>query len=337
MVLKAKKSTKPLVTFYILSYNEKDYIKGAIRSIENIDFDHPIQIIIIDNGSVDGTIPYLQKSFPQHQLIESGKNMGTAAFNLAIPFTRGKYIAFLASDMTVEKDSIKILVDYMENHKDVGGLHPKFKNFEKKETLEDYVFSRSFYWMSISTLNTIRGAMSLGPGFVRTEIIKKIGGIYDPFYFYSYEDQDLAMRIKLFGYQVLFHPKAVFYHLGNVGFKKTRTDSQRIFLSTRNQTITMIKISAFHNLVWTLPYMLLIRSAVILYDLVRLRFSNAFARLKGSFWVLANLHFVLRKRMDTQVLRHVKDSFIFDQADELQFIYHVLKKILTFKSVEVHY
>jgi len=120
----------------IVNYNTKDFlfpcIKGVIENTHNLDY----EIIIVDNASQDGSAQYIKQNliprFEQVKLIESEKNIGfSAGNNLGIKQSNGRYVLILNSDILIWDNALKSLVDFMDNHPNVGIagprlLHPDF-------------------------------------------------------------------------------------------------------------------------------------------------------------------------------------------------------------------
>ena len=114
------------VSIIIVNYNTKDLIKNCINSIYKHTKDVDFEIIVSDNGSVDGSIEMIKSEFPNVILIENNANLGFgAANNRGLKIAKGKYIFYLNSDTVLLNNAVKYFFDYWENSPDkdqIGAL-----------------------------------------------------------------------------------------------------------------------------------------------------------------------------------------------------------------------
>ncbi len=103
------------VSIIIVNYNTKDLIKNCINSIYKHTKDVDFEIIVSDNGSVDGSIEMIKSEFPNVILIENNANLGFgAANNRGLKIAKGKYIFYLNSDTVLLNNAVKYFFDYWE-------------------------------------------------------------------------------------------------------------------------------------------------------------------------------------------------------------------------------
>jgi GT2 family glycosyltransferase len=329
-------STKyPEVSIIALCYNEKAFQDTLLKSIKQLNYPGKIQTLLVDNNSSDGSAAYVKKNYSWVKVIENKENVGTPGFNLAIPHLTGKYVVWVGSDTKFDKNAIKIMVDYLEKHEKVGGLYPQVVDFEGKYLEGWYCFSRTLYFFSTLEKTESKEYSAIGPGMLRKDILDKIGYIYDPDYFYSYEDVDLCLRIKMLGYIIEYHRDALLYHRGSISFNKRNKPAKLIFLGDRNALITFFKINSIGTLLVYFPYTLFFRLLIMVKELVTLQPLKAFARLRAIVWVFFHMGMVLRKRRQVQSYRKVSDRFIYSFADEGKFIREGFKKLFTRETFDV--
>ena len=187
------------VSILVLCYNEKDFQKTLLTSIKEIEFPGKIQTILVDNDSKDGSADFIEENFPWVELIRNNNNIGTPGFNLALPQTKGDYVIWVGSDTKFEKDTITKMVKYLEENPKVGGLYPRVVDWEGMYLEGWYKFSRSLYFFSLLGRSDEKEYSAIGPGMIRKEILDTIKYIYDDDYFYSYEDVDLCLRMRVAG------------------------------------------------------------------------------------------------------------------------------------------
>lgn len=114
----------------------------------------------------------------------------------------------------------------------------------------------------------------------------------------------------MLGMKVVMVNGAINYHMHAFTTKKWEAQSKSVFLLERNLLMTFFRIFEIKTILPMLPYVALMRAASILRDLAKLKFGNAFARLKAIFWIILNFRLVLKKRREVQRLRKADDSYI---------------------------
>ena len=114
------------LTLIIVSWNVRDYLRPCLRSVYAATADLVLQIIVVDNGSTDGTVDMLAAEFPQVEVITSAKNLGFGgAHNLAVPSARGRLIGLLNPDTLLLNDVFGMLVGLLEAEPAVGVVGPR--------------------------------------------------------------------------------------------------------------------------------------------------------------------------------------------------------------------
>jgi GT2 family glycosyltransferase len=212
-----------VLSIIIVSYNTRDLVKGCIESI----FDCATrelgkEVIVVDNGSIDGTTDMLRAYFPQATVIENGKNAGlSAAWNVGVQNSQGKYLLFLNSDIVIQdRGALRQMIEYLESNPHVGLVAPKLFFDKKKEKMQwscnecltpstmifghtvlKYLFpnSRIFrnYIMADWDRNSVRSVKVVaGAAFmIKREIFDEIGQ-FDERYFLYFEEYDLSKRMS---------------------------------------------------------------------------------------------------------------------------------------------
>jgi len=114
-------SDKPRVSVIIVSYNTKGLLKRCFDSVRDSAREVEYEIIVVDNGSNDGSAECIQNEFPELTLIKSEENLGFArANNLGYERSAGEYIVLLNSDAFLVGKSLAISVDLMDQRPEVG-------------------------------------------------------------------------------------------------------------------------------------------------------------------------------------------------------------------------
>src|SRR3989304_1241155 len=117
------------LTICIVSWNCIDILRKCLASILKYSEGLKIQIIVVDNASVDNTIGIISREFPQAELIGNDVNKGFgSANNQAVKKGKGRFILFLNPDVVIIKPCFKQMIDYLENDYGVGCVGCKLVN-----------------------------------------------------------------------------------------------------------------------------------------------------------------------------------------------------------------
>ena len=119
-------SQERMVSVIIVSWNAKSYLEQCLASLTASVCRYPMEIIVVDNASTDGSAECVQDRFPYVRLIRNDCNLGFAkANNIGLAHSIGRYVCLVNSDVKLLRDSINRLVDYCEAHSDVGMAGPR--------------------------------------------------------------------------------------------------------------------------------------------------------------------------------------------------------------------
>jgi len=109
------------VSVVIVNYNVKALLEQVLRSLERAEADLNVEVFVVDNDSVDGSVEMVQAQFPEVQVIANRANVGFGkANNQAIDQARGRYLFVLNPDTIVQEDTLTAFVRFMDAHPDAG-------------------------------------------------------------------------------------------------------------------------------------------------------------------------------------------------------------------------
>ena len=233
------------------NYNGENYLKTFFDSL-NSDSDYIGEVIIVDNGSTDGSKEYIKDNsfnFPVY-LIENSKNRGFApAVNQGIESAHYEYIFSLNNDTEVEKGSIKQLIDLISSSDDIFSVQAKMLQYKNRDLIDDVGDEYNlFAWTKKTGENHSASEFSevceifsscAGAAMYRKSLLEEIGLFDDSFFAYM-EDVDLALRSRIYGYRNLLCPQAIVYHIGS-GTSKSRYNEFKVRLSARNNLWVVYK------------------------------------------------------------------------------------------------
>lgn len=231
------------LSIIILSFNTKDLTLACINSLMKVKGEVKFEIIVVDNGSTDGSIATLKKT-KGIKLIENKENLGFAGGNnSARKYATGEYILFLNSDTEVYKNTLKETVKYMDENREIGALTCKTVlpngNLDKDARRSfptpwvalthfsglDKIFpkSRLFsrYWYGYRSADVVQDVDALQGAFflTRKEILDKIDWFSED-YFLDGEDIDLSWKVKNTGKRVVYYPMVSILHIKKASKKK---------------------------------------------------------------------------------------------------------------------
>ena len=110
----------------IVNYNVKYFLEQCLYAVRKAKQHLPIEVFVVDNNSVDGSMEMLKEKFPEVQLIENKKNVGfSVANNQAMQIAQGEYFLLLNPDTVVQEDTFVKICDFMDAHPNAGGLGVK--------------------------------------------------------------------------------------------------------------------------------------------------------------------------------------------------------------------
>jgi GT2 family glycosyltransferase len=240
------------VSIIIVSYNTKKYTLDCIKSVQNEGSSLKKEIIVIDNGSSDGSceaIRNLQLSITNFQLIRNKKNLGFAkANNQGIKKAKGRYILLLNSDTQVERNSVKKLIAFAESKGDAGVVGARLLNSDGSIQGSVFRFPTIFralrqYWLGEKRI--LDKYYPKGDKYAAVESVvmaaflitplamKKVGMLNEKFFMY-FEDLDYCKRANGVGLKVYYLPSALVYHYhGASGKGRKKLQRERLIRSSK--------------------------------------------------------------------------------------------------------
>lgn len=223
------------ISVVIVAWNAKPYLRLCLQSLADAPPHRTMEIIVVDNASIDGTSEMVNAQYPHVQLIRTEENLGFAkGNNLAIRQCRGRYIALVNPDVIVFPGCLDALADFLDQNPKVGNVGPRvfnpdmtmqstcrkfptlWNNFCSATSLEK-VFKNSkffagehmFYFPHDRTLpvDVLVGCFSM----IRCETFNDVGLLDENLFMYG-DDMDWCRRAWKAGWQVVFFPGARAIH-----------------------------------------------------------------------------------------------------------------------------
>lgn len=224
------------LSIIIVNYNGKKFLSDCLNSIEKQCQGFDYEIIIWDNASSDGSIPFLKQNYDNKiTLFPSDKNLGFAGGNnAAAQHASGKYLLLLNND-TILLNPLKPALDLIKKDSQIGVLGVKMLNGNRKYTISCGLFPKAHQFIYFKTFSLIDGELTSG-AFISNQPIEvdwlsgsflitpkflweEIGGL-DESYFMYVEDVDYNKEVKNKGFKRVFLPSIEYIHF--IGFNNTK-------------------------------------------------------------------------------------------------------------------
>jgi GT2 family glycosyltransferase len=290
----------------IPNWNSLQHLARCLGSIENAGSGAEIELLVVDNGSTDGSVEYLQAEGVPHVALPSNTGFA-AAVNLGASRTEADSILVLNADTVLEPDSVARLLDALEADPGLGGAQPRILQLDANgtgnRTPRIYSAGQSLTrdgrgveeaaglpqrpeHLTASEPFGVCGAACL----LRRALFTELGG-YDESYVSFCEDVDLNVRARIAGWRFATVPEAVVWHVGNAtwqtGFANPGAENSR--LVARNRLATQIKFMPAA----AIPRIAAVEAGALARSVAQRRFG---ATAKGKLEALRRLPALRRER-----------------------------------------
>jgi len=244
---------RPKISIVIVNYNVKEYLEQALISIKKalVNFSH--EIFVVDNASVDGSVPYIRQRFPEIRLISLNENIGFGrANNIALKKAEGEYIILINPDTVVQERTFSELLQFFEDHPDAGAVTCKIIDSNGSFSVDcrhsiptpmiafwkvigfSKLFPRSKifakYNLTYLDENETYAVPAVSGSFmmIRKKVLDRAGHFDERFFMYC-EDIDLCHRINEEGFRIYYVPTTQIVHYKGESTKKDNLDYIKAF------------------------------------------------------------------------------------------------------------
>jgi GT2 family glycosyltransferase len=309
-----KSMSEPCVI--VPNWNGEDSLKACLDSLRAQSL--KARIIVVDNGSVDGSVDLIQEHYPDIELITHLRNEGyaggvNAGFERAIE-TGAAYAAPFNNDAVADKDWLRELVAYLDKHPKAGITACKLLTDDGKrlDSAGDYYtvwglpYPRGRDESDIDAYDSLTDifAASGGASLYRVSMLKQIG-LFDERFFAYYEDVDLSFRAQLAGWKVAYVPNSVAYH--EIGGTSGKVRGFTTYQTLKNLPMLLVK-NVPRRYLWTVSWRFF-AAQFLFFGKAVLR-GHGWSAIKGKAMCVWLLPGTLRKRRRIQRSRTVSDDYI---------------------------
>ena len=217
------------ITIIILSYNTRTLLLNCLESVFETISDLPVDVVVVDNASCDGSPDAVKTQFPQVHLIENSKNLGFAkANNIALRQVTGNYALLLNSDTRLTPGAVKTLYEFMEKQADAGVACGQLLN-EDGSKQNSFAYFPGFGTLLVneSLINTlspfrktkrsvvdepVKVDSCIGACILLRMSAVRAAGFLDEDFFFFFEETDMALAMRHKGWFSYMVPQAGIYH-----------------------------------------------------------------------------------------------------------------------------
>lgn len=224
----------PDVTVIVIAHDVRDEVLACLRSIAEHAGDVDVEVVLVDNGSRDGTVEAARAAFPETRIVALGRNEGGSARNHGLRIARGRYRMFLDSDAELTPGALVDLVGFLVAHPRVGligprlvyrdgtlqpsarRLPPRYLPFLRRPPLsrwfEEGRAVRRHLMLDVPADRTREAEYVIGACQLFSREAQAAAGELDPRIPFAPEDIDWCLRIRAAGFLVAYRPEATVVH-----------------------------------------------------------------------------------------------------------------------------
>ena len=274
------------------------------------------ETIVVDNGSTDGSVKFVQESYPEARVVSLPENKGFAGgVNEGIRRAKGEFIFLLNNDTVVDPNCLRELHTAMVKNQEAAILATKMLFYGEDKVInaagdcfykDGYAGNIGFKESDIGQYQQSRmvfGACA-GAALYRAEMLREIG-CFDADFFLFYEDVDVDFRAQLMGYKCLYVPTAIVYHIhsGTAG----RWSPVTTYFTAKNDMNVLVK---------NMPFWLFLKNVLKIfikqqqYAFISISLGQLMPFLRGEIRAFVELPVMLVKRYRILQKRRVSVGYI---------------------------
>lgn len=250
------------VSVVIPNFNGIAFLDSVLASLEGQTLSN-FEVILVDNGSTDGSCSFVTANYPWVHLIELAENFGfCGAVNAGIRAAKAPYVLLLNNDTEVKEDFVEEMLAAIRRHKNAFSCGARMVQYHDRDRLDDvgnyycalgwsFARGRGKDIHAYETEDKIFSACA-GAAIYRKKIIEKIG-YFDEEHFAYLEDTDIGYRARIYGYENWYAPKAIVYHVGS-GTSGSRYNQFKTRYSSRNNIYLIYKNMPLLQIILNLPF-----------------------------------------------------------------------------------
>jgi hypothetical protein len=291
----------PHVAIVLLNYNGKKYLEQNLPFVEQCTWPNKT-IYIIDNGSTDDSLSFVQSHHPGVRIINNESNLGYAAgYNAGLAHITADYFVLLNTDVEVTQTFLEPVIGLMQSDASIGICQPKILSYNNRSYFE--YAGGAGGWIDILGFTFTRGrvfdhyeqdkgqyndnsAIFWASGaclIIKADLFKTLHGFYDYYFMYS-EEVDLCWRAQAMGYKVYYCSGSVVYHKETTLL--THQPAERLYYIFRNNLVMLHRNLPLSAAWWIIPARVVLNGLAFFQLLFTGYFAHAWVSITATFHYL---------------------------------------------------
>ncbi len=241
---KTRKADVEPIDVVIVSFNCSKHLAKCLNALRECGRSFNLRLVVVDNASSDGTVEWLRSGFQDVRTIENSQNVGFAAgCNVGMLSGRAEFVLLLNPDCVIDAESLHNLVECLTEHPMAACVAPSLRSgttilppvYRSVVTLREFLAKMLFLDRVASRIRPRKwlgeksGSDTVSPSSKAQAVDYLVGacvlcrrahlqsvGMFDPGFFLYFEDQDLSLRLRERGFDVMFCPDIVVEHTQGV-------------------------------------------------------------------------------------------------------------------------
>lgn len=254
------------ITVVIPNYNGMKYLPDCISALEQQEAGTPdFAVLVVDNGSTDGSVGYLQENSSRIQTIYLTENTGFChAVNVGIAASRAPYVILLNNDTKVYPGFVNALYGAITKNPRIFSVSSQMLMWDRPDLLDDAgdrycVFGWAYARGKGRTASDFDKPAEVfsacgGASIYRKRLFEEIG-LFDEGHFAYLEDLDIGYRARIYGYRNTYEPGAKVLHFGSAS-TGSRYNERKTQLASANNVYVIAKNMPLLQMVLNLPFLL---------------------------------------------------------------------------------
>lgn len=250
-------SEHPRASVVIPTWNGRELLFPALHSLSAQSWGD-FEVVVVDNGSTDGTVEALATQFPLVRIVRFSENRGfAAAVNAGIRSCVGDIVVLMNNDVEPAPGWLAALVAALDRHPAVGACASRMIDYVDRSRIDSAGVQFGLFASNIGHGQADGAAFDgerdvfgvcAGAAAYRRAVLDEVG-LFDESFFAYFEDADLSARIQLAGHRCLYAPDAVIYHHGSA--TSNRASGTRFYLLMRNALTLFFRYAPRRRLFWS--------------------------------------------------------------------------------------
>ena len=231
---------EPAITVIIVTWNRKLDLLEMLSSLDKQTF-RDFEVVVVDQGSKDGTSDAVREQFPAARLVTLPENCGVCVGkNVGVSYARGEIVFFLDDDAIVSETALEIVWNEFMNQNDIGIVSGKVADYYTGEIQRNY-WVYPDYQIPRSEQRFEAAVFSAGIHAVRRRVFDVVG-LYDDFLIFGPEEFGLSIRCFAAGFRIVYNPNIVLRHKGRY---RMGWDSERWLLFVCGRLLIVLRYYPF--------------------------------------------------------------------------------------------